>query len=76
MNLALTMAERSGKEVVLLEGVHHGYDKPLLKDSNLAVYFGERLAIVGNNGSGKSTLLKMLLGKSFRSVESVMLVAM
>ncbi|HBT70890.1 MAG TPA: ABC transporter ATP-binding protein, partial [Lysinibacillus sp.] len=53
MNLALTMAERSGKEVVLLEGVHHGYDKPLLKDSNLAVYFGERLAIVGNNGSGK-----------------------
>ncbi|WP_342535442.1 ABC-F type ribosomal protection protein [Lysinibacillus sp. FSL K6-1151] len=63
MNLALTMAERSGKEVVLLEGVHHGYDKPLLKDSNLAVYFGERLAIVGNNGSGKSTLLKMLLGE-------------
>lgn len=63
MNLALTMAERSGKEVVLLEGVHHGYDKPLLKDSNLAVYFGERLAIVGNNGSGKSTLLKMMLGE-------------
>lgn len=63
MNLALTMAERSGKEVVLLEGVHHGYDKPLLKDSNLAVYFGERLAIVGSNGSGKSTLLKMMLGE-------------
>ncbi|WP_338653326.1 ABC-F type ribosomal protection protein [Lysinibacillus sp. Y5S-8] len=63
MNLALTMAERSGKEVVLLEGVHHGYGKPLLKDSNLAVYFGERLAIVGSNGSGKSTLLKMMLGE-------------
>ena len=64
MNLALIMAERSGKEVVLLEGIHHGYDKPLLKDCNLAVYFGERLAIVGNNGSGKSTLLKMILGET------------
>ncbi len=63
MNLALTMAERSGKEVVLLQDLHHGFDKPLLKDSNLAVYFGERLAIVGSNGSGKSTLLKMMVGE-------------
>lgn len=63
MNLALTMAERSGKEVVLLQDIDHGFDKPLLKDSNLAVYFGERLAIVGSNGSGKSTLLKMMLGE-------------
>ncbi|MFA1736736.1 ribosomal protection-like ABC-F family protein [Lysinibacillus fusiformis] len=63
MNLALTMAERSGKEVVQLQNIYHGYDKPLLIDSNLAVYFGERLAIVGNNGSGKSTLLKMMLGE-------------
>ncbi|MDC6269018.1 ribosomal protection-like ABC-F family protein [Lysinibacillus fusiformis] len=63
MNLALTMAERSGKEVVQLQDIYHGYEKPLLIDSNLAVYFGERLAIVGNNGSGKSTLLKMMLGE-------------
>lgn len=63
MNLALTMAERSGKEVVLLQAIDHGFDKPLLKDSNLAIYFGERLAIVGGNGSGKSTLLKMMLGE-------------
>lgn len=63
MNLALTMAERSGKEVVHLQAIHHGYDKPLFKDSNLAVYFGERVAIVGSNGSGKSTLLKMIVGE-------------
>lgn len=63
MNLSLTMAERSGKEVVQLQDIYHGYEKPLLIDSNLAVYFGERLAIVGNNGSGKSTLLKMMLGE-------------
>ncbi|MGD2196316.1 ribosomal protection-like ABC-F family protein [Lysinibacillus fusiformis] len=63
MNLALTMTEHSGKEVVQLQDICHGYEKPLLIDSNLAVYFGDRLAIVGNNGSGKSTLLKMMLGE-------------
>lgn len=63
MNLALTMAERSGKEVIQMQGVSHAFDKPLFKDSSLAIYFGERLAIVGDNGSGKSTLLKMMLGQ-------------
>lgn len=63
MNLALTMAERSGKEVVQMQALSHAFDKPLLQDSQLSVYFGERLAIVGNNGSGKSTLLKIILGE-------------
>lgn len=63
MNLALTMAERSGKEVIQMLEVSHAFDKPLFKDTTLSVYFGERLAIVGNNGSGKSTLLKMMLGQ-------------
>ncbi|QDQ02050.1 ABC-F type ribosomal protection protein [Lysinibacillus fusiformis] len=63
MNLALTMAERSGKEVVQLQEISHAFEKPLLKESNLAVYFGERLALVGDNGSGKTTLLKMILGE-------------
>lgn len=63
MNLALIMAERSGKEVMQMKDISHAFEKPLFKESNLAVYFGERLAIVGSNGSGKSTLLKMMLGE-------------
>jgi len=63
MNLALTMAERSGKEVVQMKAISHAFDKPLLKECDLSVHFGERLAIVGGNGSGKSTLLKMILGE-------------
>lgn len=63
MNLALTMAERSGKEVIQMTAISHAFDKPLFNNSHLSVYFGERLAIVGNNGSGKSTLLKMMLGE-------------
>ncbi|MEK5231440.1 ABC-F type ribosomal protection protein [Lysinibacillus sp. FSL K6-0232] len=63
MNLALTMAERSGKEVMQLEGICHGFEQPLFQDSQLAIYFGERVAIVGSNGCGKSTLLKIMLGE-------------
>ncbi|KOS69201.1 ABC transporter ATP-binding protein [Lysinibacillus contaminans] len=61
MNLALTMAERSGKEVVQLKDICHAFEKTLFKKSHLSVYFGDRVAIIGDNGSGKSTLLKMIL---------------
>lgn len=61
MNLALTMAERSGKEVVQMQDIRHAFEKTLFKDSHLSVYFGDRLAVIGDNGSGKSTLLKMIL---------------
>lgn len=46
-----------------MKAISHAFDKPLFKNSHLSVYFGERLAIIGNNGSGKSTLLKMMLGE-------------
>ena len=43
--------------------MHFGYlpDQPVLKDINLTVPFGQRVAFVGPSGSGKSTLAKMLL---------------
>src|SRR5437870_13280746 len=33
-----------------------------LKDINLGLVHGDRLAIIGSNGAGKSTLLKVLAG--------------
>ncbi|HFI0336854.1 TPA: ABC transporter ATP-binding protein [Streptococcus suis] len=55
----------SESEEVLLEAnhLHFSYpEKQVLKDINLTIHKGERLAIVGKNGAGKSTLAKALCG--------------
>ncbi|HFI0327512.1 TPA: ABC transporter ATP-binding protein [Streptococcus suis] len=55
----------SESEEVLLETnhLHFSYpEKQVLKDINLTIHQGERLAIVGKNGAGKSTLAKALCG--------------
>lgn len=62
MNLEMEVADRSGKDVVVLKGVNKSFGEQLLfKDANLHIQFRERVAMVGENGTGKSTLIKMLL---------------
>lgn len=62
MNLQFETKDRSGKEVIALQDVAHGFnDDVLFMDVNLSVFWQDRLAIVGNNGTGKSTLLKIML---------------
>ena len=39
----------------------YGEDRQILKDVNLTVNRGEKVAIIGANGSGKSTILNLLL---------------
>ncbi|HUQ52354.1 MAG TPA: ATP-binding cassette domain-containing protein, partial [Gammaproteobacteria bacterium] len=57
-------AEVSGRKVIELRNVTHGYGgTTLLKDFSLRVMRGDRLGIIGNNGVGKSTLLRILLGE-------------
>ena len=53
---------RGGKEVLLMDELSVGYDKPLLNITQ-TIERGRRFAIVGENGSGKSTLLKTIAGR-------------
>ena len=50
--------------VIELRGVSAGYEPghPVVRDVDLTVNAGERIALVGANGAGKSTLLKVIVG--------------
>lgn len=64
MNLEMEVADRSGKDVVVIKGVNKSFGQHLLfQDVHLHIQFRERVAMVGENGTGKSTLIKMLLGQ-------------
>lgn len=54
----------AGREVVTVKGLTKGYGgDPVLKDLNLTVMRGDRIAIIGGNGAGKTTLIRTLIGE-------------
>ena len=63
VKFAFPQPPRMGEEVVRLEGVRKAYaDNVVYESLDLALYRGDKVALVGPNGAGKSTLLKLIAG--------------
>lgn len=63
MKFNFIATERSAFNVIKGKGIYKSFDdKVILKNGELNVTMGERVALIGPNGSGKTTFLNMLLG--------------
>ncbi|MCI6379190.1 MAG: ABC-F type ribosomal protection protein [Faecalicoccus sp.] len=62
MHATFQCARKGGKQVLEVENLKIGYDKPLSTVS-FSLIKGQRMAVVGPNGIGKSTLIKTLMHK-------------
>jgi ATP-binding cassette subfamily F protein 3 len=65
LKLDFAAPANASRDALLFEHVDAGYPgfPPLLRDLNLTVRHGERVAIVGPNGAGKTTLLRTIDGR-------------
>ena len=62
--IQLSEAQKSGKRVFESHQLTYAYDgNPIVKNFDLQLMRGDKLALVGPNGCGKSTLIKLLLGQ-------------
>ncbi|MDG5815932.1 ABC-F family ATP-binding cassette domain-containing protein [Chitinispirillales bacterium ANBcel5] len=63
INFSFSIIKQSGSVPLKLKNVSAGYSSTMvIKNLNLEVLRGEKVAIIGPNGAGKSTLLKVLAG--------------
>lgn len=63
MHIPMKVTQKSGEDVLHLQGCTIGYDKPLLSKINMYVGRGYKVAILGTNGKGKTTMLKSINGQ-------------
>lgn len=63
IKLEFEEAPTSGRDVLTLESLAVGYDRPLLSDIHLTLRFGERIVLLGPNGAGKTTLARTIAGQ-------------
>jgi ATP-binding cassette subfamily F protein 3 len=64
MKIEWNTAGETGRDVVVCQDLAVGYaGQALLKDINLVLRYGQRVALIGPNGTGKTTLLRTITGQ-------------
>ncbi len=64
MKIDFGQVPTSGRDVLMMEDLAVGYgENVLLRDLNLTVRYGDRIALTGENGSGKTTLMRTVTGQ-------------
>lgn len=64
INVTFPPAPRAGSIVVEMEGLSKSYgDLPVLRNIDLIIERGEKVAFVGRNGEGKTTLSRIISGE-------------
>ncbi|MEM6656927.1 MAG: ATP-binding cassette domain-containing protein [Pseudomonadota bacterium] len=72
--MALDSGSKSGRKVIEAQAISKDFgDTPIVRNYDLLVQRGDRVAFVGPNGVGKTTLLKLLLGQEAPDTGSVTL---
>jgi ATP-binding cassette subfamily F protein uup len=63
-NIVSRVGAKSGKRVFELVNASYQYDsKPIIKNLDLLINRGDKIAFIGPNGCGKTTLIKLLIGQ-------------
>ncbi|MFT4653481.1 MAG: ATP-binding cassette subfamily F protein uup [Kangiellaceae bacterium] len=63
-NIVSSVGVKSGKRVFELNNVNYQYDtKPIIKNLDILINRGDKVAFIGPNGCGKTTLIKLLIGQ-------------
>ena len=71
--LDLSTGNKTGRTIVDMRGIDHGYDgNKLLDGFDFSLAAGERVGVLGPNGAGKSTLLRLLAGTEAPNAGEVM----
>ena len=65
ISIAFKSNSRSGKEVLKVNNLNILFDdKIIFENSNLDIFYKEKICLIGKNGSGKSTFIKEVLNNN------------